>query len=259
VENVRLQRDLVQLLRREDLRVWFQPQFSLQDRTLAGFEALSRWHHPTLGLLEAARFIRNAEQVGALAKIDQWALETAVEALADNLRGTDETVGIAANISAPWLVSHTPEDTVALCRDHGIAPQRVTLEIDGCILADPRHDHQASLAALREVGFRIALDRFGMGAASLHQLITAPLDAVKIDRSLVIDAPRHRPLAAVLHATITAARNLGLVVQINDLEKPCEVAMVQAMEADIGQGFALGRPTPAEQTLIPEQLERRAG
>ncbi len=245
VENRQLQKDLLSEFDHESIEIWFQPQISLSDSTLHGYEALMRWRHPRLGLLEADRFLDAAVCTSKIVEIDQWVVEKSMALFRQYLGKRATQLNLGINISGVWLLHCDVKRLLDLCENYEIAPAQISLEISEAVLADTRHDYREILFTLSNAGFNLAMDKFGFGASSLKHLVDVPIHSVKIDQELVGNSPKHRPLAAILQATITAAHNLGLKVYINELEKPCEIAQVQAMDADFGQGYAIASPAPA--------------
>ncbi|MEZ5406598.1 MAG: EAL domain-containing protein [Acidimicrobiales bacterium] len=241
----------------------FQPSFSLRTGAVVGMEALIRWNHPVRGMVPPDEFIPLAERVGLIPAITRAALELSIHQLAV-LLAEGHSLGLSVNISALDLVDDDLPvyiaDTLAAA---GVPPQRLTLEItETALCGDPaRAEH--TLGALRAGGMRISIDDFGVGYASLSQLLRLPLDELKIDRSFVTAVDRDRKAQAVLAATVELGRTLALEVVAEGVETPEELAEVARRGADVAQGYLLSRPLPGDQlarflasrTLAPTNSE----
>lgn len=114
---------------------------------------------------------------------------------------------------------------------------------------------------LRENGVQVALDNFGIGQASLTHLVDVPVDAVKIDRSLVARLWPNDPATAIVKGMIEIARQLGLRVVAGGIEAEVQASQLWTMGCELGQGFAISRPVDAMSmtTLLRRHLEGIVG
>lgn len=225
----------------------FQPSFSVASGAVVGMEALIRWNHPVRGMVPPDEFIPLAERVGLIPAITRAALELSVHQLAV-LLADGHSLGLSVNISALDLVDDDlPVYIARTLAAAGVPPERLTLEItETALCGDPaRAEH--TLGALRAGGMRISIDDFGVGYASLSQLLRLPLDELKIDRSFVTAVDRDRKAQAVLGATVELGRTLGLEVVAEGVETPQELAEVTRRGVDVAQGYLLSRPLPADE------------
>ncbi len=181
-----LEAGLRDALQSSQLRVHYLPRVSLNGETgLTGFEALVRWQHPELGLIEAGQFVAVAESSGLIVPIGQWVLEQALRDVSA-WRSTRPEVKVSVNISArqledPGLV---PALAAAITAS-GADPGAVSLEInEDAVQHNPRVAAR-TLDAIRQLGVEVAIDDFGTGHSSLAELTKLPLDTIKIDRSFV--------------------------------------------------------------------------
>ena len=241
----------------------FQPSFSVATGAVVGMEALIRWNHPVRGMVPPDEFIPLAERVGLIPAITRAALELSIHQLA-TLSAAGRRLGLSVNISALDLVDDDlPAYIARTLAAAGVPPELLTLEItETALCGDPaRAEH--TLGALRAGGMRISIDDFGVGYASLSQLLRLPLDELKIDRSFVTAVDRDRKAQAVLGATVELGRTLGLEVVAEGVETPEELAEVARRGVDVAQGYLLSRPLPGDQLarflesqpLVPTNLE----
>ncbi|QIK79712.1 EAL domain-containing protein [Sphingomonas piscis] len=230
-----LRRDLLleEVIARQGVQVHYQPQVALADGTIKSVEALARW-----GVEPSAdRLFARAHASGLTERLSRLMQRKALRAAA-TWEGPLKGLGLSINllpqdICRPgyeqWLMDEMEEA--------GVNPRRVTLELTESALLD---DHQlvaGKLAALREVGVRIAVDDFGTGYASLAYLIRLPLDVVKIDRVLVSNIVHGERDQIVMKAMIRLAHDLGLQVLVEGVEDEAQLHLLAEWGCDHYQGF----------------------
>jgi diguanylate cyclase (GGDEF)-like protein len=179
-----LEIDLREALGRGELEVYYQPLVQIDPHRVSGFEALLRWHHPTLGMVMPSRFIPVAEETGLIAPIGEWVLHQAcLEA-----SHWPERTRIAVNLSPIQFERSDIVDIVAAAlRESRLEPDRLELEITEGVVMRDSGDVLATMRRLRNLGVRLALDDFGTGYSSLSYLRSFPFDKVKIDGSFLAD------------------------------------------------------------------------
>lgn len=203
-----IERDLQDAIENGDLYMAYQPVHAIGSNNGNEVEALVRWRHPQLGELAPEAFVQVAEQSNLIVSLGQTVFGMVLQQLR---KWPDMHVSI--NLSPRELRSNELLRFVRNgCREHGIAPNRITFEITEGIAIDDSGKANLILQSLRAIGFRIALDDFGTGYASLSFLQTFPLDRVKLDRSLLGGAGADRRAIAVFEGAIAIGRQLGLEV-----------------------------------------------
>ena len=242
--------ELRRALDRRELVVYYQPQFDLAEGTLRGAEALVRWRHPSLGLLEPEQFLGAIEHAGLTRRLTRYVLEESLSQLRAWRRdGLD--LGLAVNVSERDLAdANFPNELVGLLAEHGIEPSVLELEVTEDILILDSIRSGRRLERIVATGVRIAIDDFGIGYSSLGQLKTVPAQTLKIDRSFVAgmaDDPRD---AAIVRSMIALAHDLGLEVVAEGVETAEHVARLRAAGCDVGQGYHLGLPVPSEDVAV---------
>ena len=244
-ELLALDNDLRDAIVRRELEVHYQPQVAMGSTRLCGMEALVRWQHPHLGLLPPNHFIPFAEERGIILDIGRLVLDKALAQLS-----TWDALGIhvphlAINVSPAELnASFTANVEAALAR-HGIAHERLELEITESALTGDGIETLGMLAGLRERGVSIAVDDFGVGYSSLAQLRRLPIDTLKIDRSFVTELDSNAQDAAIVQAVVTMARSLALRTVAEGAETEAHIQALEAIGCDCVQGYFLARPMPA--------------
>jgi diguanylate cyclase (GGDEF)-like protein len=240
-----LEQQLLNATDNGELDVVFQPVLNLRDKMPVGVEALLRWRHPTLGTIMPAELLPIARAVGIAAQLDQWVLEVACRRLANWSTG-DTDFWLSVNVAPrELLTARFPEHVATVLRQHALPPERLVIEVAETWIAEDLPAVVAALAGLRKLGVRAALDDFGAGQASLSHLRRLPVDMLKLDKILV-NTPAEATSPAVLDVVVSLGRRLGLEVVAKGLETDDEIQRARDAGCLYGQGFALGRPAPAE-------------
>jgi EAL domain-containing protein (putative c-di-GMP-specific phosphodiesterase class I) len=239
------------------LSVHYQPQFALRSRSLVGFEALVRWHHPEFGLMLPGEFIPVAEETGLVNPMGAFVLERACRDLARfREHAADDGLSVAVNVSARQLIRGTiVDDVAAALAAAGLAADALCLEITESVLLEGVAPAIRTLGALKTIGVRISIDDFGTGYSSLSYIGKLPIDELKIDRSFVVDL-HDEGGAALVRGIIGLAKALGHHVVAEGIETLQQLELLEAGACDVAQGYLLGRPVPAENIL--ELLTERA-
>ena len=242
-----LAHDLRHALDRGQINVMFQPIVRLEDRTVAGFEALPRWRHPRLGLLGPADFYTLADANDALVEIGVFAIETTARELAAWQKALEVTPPIFAsiNVSARQLLGHDLlSDVRTALNRHYVLRGTLKLELaESLVMENPEYALQL-LRRIRELGAGLALDDFGAGYTSLSHLQRYRFDTLKVDPSLVRpNGAGGRP--AILRSVIAMAHDLGMDVITEGAETESDAVELSQMGCEFAQGYAFGEPMSA--------------
>ncbi len=232
-------------LERDEFRVYFQPEVSVETGTIVGVEALVRWEHPDDGLVGPDRFIALAEETGLIIPIGTWVLNEACR-LAQGWqaeRAPGDPFAVRVNVSARQLAQPDLIEIVdAALERSGMEPSRLCLEVTESVLVEDPEASSRTLAALKQLGVKIAVDDFGTGYSSLEYLRTFPVDCVKIDRSFVRGIPHSSEDVAIVNAVVELGHALGLSVTAEGVETPEQLGNLQTTGCDTAQGFLFSRP-----------------
>jgi diguanylate cyclase (GGDEF)-like protein len=240
-------RELRQAIVEDQLFLLYQPKVNLREGSISGVEALARWKHPQLGVVEPDEFIPVAERTGLIIPLTLWVLHQAlIQCRAWNNSGIDLPVAVnlsMLNLSAPEL----PQQIGGLLRDTAIAPAKLELEItESAIMEDPQGT-LCTLKEIRELGVRLAIDDFGTGYSSLAHLSRLPVTTIKIDKSFIQDVGTVRDNAVIIRSIIDLAHNLELNVVAEGVETAEAKEMLVAFGCDEAQGYYFGYPVPASE------------
>jgi len=260
MEEFELLSELRQALDRREFVLHYQPVVTLEDGRIVGVEALTRWMHPSRGMISPADFIPLAERSGLIVAIDRWVTaEACRQARAWQQRFPSELpLAISVNLSARQL--QDPDllrDVRAAVEAFGLAPRSLTLEITESVLMQDTEATLAALRALRGLGVRLAIDDFGIGFSSLGYLRRLPVDVVKIDRSFVAGIASGTEEWTLARGIIRLVHSLGLETVAEGVERAEQRAHLLALGCRLAQGFYFARPAPAE--AIGELLEQEGG
>jgi diguanylate cyclase (GGDEF)-like protein len=248
LERLALESSLRHALERGEFVLHYQAKRDMQSGAITGMEALLRWQHPDLGLLEPARFLPIAEETGLIIPIGRWVLETACrQNVAWQEQGLPRTT-IAVNINARQFTDERLlDDLAAALRTSAMDPGLLELEIAESLLIRDVERTLGILTRLKALGVRIAVDDFGIGYSSLSLLHRFPLDTIKIDRSFVSEAATTGADDHLTDAIIALGRALSLTVVAQGVETREQVDFLRSHSCGELQGFYFNKPVPADQ------------
>ncbi len=236
---------LRQAIEQNQLLLHYQPKVDLESKRTYGVEALVRWNHPQIGLVQPHQFIYVAERTGLIHALTQWVLRTALDQCRDWRReGLD--MPVAVNLSPRnFYDHHLPESIGRLLEERDLPPHSLELEItESVIMADAVHVSEA-LHKLWQMGVRAYIDDFGTGYSSLGYLKKLPVAGIKIDKGFVSQMILDDNDAVIVRSTIELGHNLGLKVVAEGVESAEICDRLATLRCDAAQGFSMCRPKPA--------------
>lgn len=237
-----LEADLLAALDRGEIEVVYQPQFACTDGRLLGAEALARWNHPELGRIGAGALFAIAERADHAAPLSR---HIAALALAGARDWPDELRLSLNAIPAELVEPGYAAGLLALCREAGFAPQRLTVEVTEQVLLSDVSQAAQELGELAAYGARAALDDFGAGFCNFRYLRLLPLHYLKLDRAMIEGLPGDERDLAVLRAVIAMAGSLGLTVIVEGVEHEEQRQLAGAEGCASYQGFLGAQPMSA--------------
>lgn len=242
------EQDLGRAIEREELQVLYQPIVRVEDRSVAGFEALLRWNHPRRGSISPSEFIPIAERSGAIIPIGLFVLDKAARQLAewrDHLP-FGERLTMSVNVSSRQLLRHDLlADVKAVLSRTGLPKGALKLELTESLLMENPEFSTQMLYKLKELGAGLSLDDFGTGFSSLSYLQRLPADTLKIDQSF-LKAPNKNRMV-MLRAITSLAHDLGLEVVAEGAETTTDLEDLTQLGVDYIQGFLFGTPMSADE------------
>ncbi|MCW2994776.1 MAG: hypothetical protein JWQ18_2271 [Conexibacter sp.] len=250
VERLELESELLRAIERDEIEVHYQPVIALDGQTLAGFEALARWTHPTRGLVPPPHFIPLAEENGSIVELGRQILRTACQQAAAWMAvfPTDEPRIMSVNLSGRQLEDpNIVADVAAALADSGLPAAALVLEITETVLM---HDTEATisrLTALKALGVRLAVDDFGTGYSSLRYLRRFPIDILKMAKPFVdgLDTGDDEG-RALARAIVELASSLKLACIAEGIEAGAQADVLHDLGCGMGQGFHFARPMASD-------------
>jgi diguanylate cyclase (GGDEF)-like protein len=255
---LKLENDLRDAVENHEFEVYYQPIVALEDCRVSSFEALVRWHHPTLGMVPPSSFIPLAEDTGLILPIGRWIMR-------DACRQVQE-----------WNARFAPADPIVVCVN--ISPRQFELRnlvgcvsetlaetgLDACLLELEVTENltmqdaaRASeiLRSLADLGVSLSLDDFGTGYSSLSYLHRFPIRTLKIDRSFVVNLENCRESREIVQSIIALGHGLGMRVIAEGIENAAQMDLLKIFQCDLGQGYLFSPPVPASR--VSEMLMTR--
>lgn len=237
--------ELRRAIEQDQLLLYYQPKISLKTEHIDGVEALVRWQHPERGIIPPDQFIPLAEHTGLIRPLTEWVLSRSLQQCRDWLRA-GLNLKVSVNLSARSLHDpHLTRRVAALLETWKVPAQSLELELtETALMADPARGVEM-LLELHEMGVRIAIDDYGTGYSSLAYLKRLPLDAIKIDKSFVLNLLANEGDSFIVRSVADLGHSLGLEVVAEGVEDAQTLRLLSMMGCDLAQGYHLSRPLPA--------------
>ena len=244
--QIQLEQELRRALAKGELEVYYQPVVSLVGGEIMGVEALARWNHKRLGLMEPGGFLDLAEEAGLVADLDSFVQRKAMQQVIQwHALGHD--IFVSVNTSAAQLNQEAfTASFEAMLSEVGMAPSKVKLELTEKTLIRSKQFIVDQLSYLRDLGVGIAADDFGTGYSSLAYLRDFPLTSLKIDQSFVRDIKDENDTASLVDAILAVAHGLGLSVVAEGVETVAQIRYLLARDCDEAQGYIFSAPLSAQ-------------
>ena len=238
-ERQQLESDIHQALEQNQFHLEYQPVMQLSDNSIAGYEALIRWDHPTRGRVPPVVFIPVAEETGQIMAIGKWVLEEACREAASWPRGLHVAVNVSpAQFKSPKLCA----EVVAALNRSGLPANRLEIELTETALVEDGKALATILGDLRSLGIKVAMDDFGTGYSSLAHIRDFPIDRIKIDRSFVMSAHNDSQSLAVLKAITQMGRDMGIPTLAEGIETQDQLDLLRSLGCEAVQGYLIGKP-----------------
>ncbi|HZI20276.1 MAG TPA: EAL domain-containing protein [Pyrinomonadaceae bacterium] len=249
INILQMETDMRRALEREEFLLYYQPIVSLEDFRLRGFEALVRWQHPERGFISPIDFIPVAEETGMIIPLGEWVLQEACRQMRrwQTCFPLDHPLFISVNLSSKQFSQNTLISVVAdILKESGVKPQTVKLEITESVVMENIETATGMLQELREIGVQLAIDDFGTGYSSLSYLHRFPIDTLKIDRSFVTRMTDNTENAEIVRTIVVLAQNLGMDVVAEGVETNEQLALLQKLGCENGQGYYFSKPVACD-------------
>ncbi|HEY9051068.1 MAG TPA: EAL domain-containing protein [Gammaproteobacteria bacterium] len=239
--------DLLNGIRGNQFIGYYQPQISIKDMRIVGFEALLRWKHPERGLITPYHFIQLAESSGMIDEIT-WQL---FEQIAYDWTSNGLDCSVSLNMTAGMFKDLSlPERFNEIGKKYSFSDNsQLILEVTESALMEELTKSLDSLTRLRMKGFQLSIDDFGTGFSSMMQLYRAPFTELKIDQSFVMRIDRDQEARTIVESTINLAHNLNMKVVAEGVETDAILRELQKFGCDIAQGYFFAKPMPIDEMM----------
>jgi diguanylate cyclase (GGDEF)-like protein/PAS domain S-box-containing protein len=252
-ERMTLENMLRGAVGRKEVFVQYQPEFDLADNRLIRFEALARWEHPTLGRISPEKFIPIAEESGIIVALGATIMQMACTEAVRWQSLTGQSIQVAVNVSnIQFRRKGFVEEVKSILDQTGLRPELLQIEVTESVMMGASKQAQETMSRLRAMGIGMAIDDFGTGYSNLSYLPSMAFDALKIDRSFMLNLELQPETESMIRTLITLAHNLGMRVIVEGVETEQQLALIKTLGADEVQGYLLGRPTtnPKEHFMV---------
>jgi EAL domain-containing protein (putative c-di-GMP-specific phosphodiesterase class I) len=231
------------------LRLHYQPIVSLADESLIGFEALVRWQHSERGLVSPMDFIPVAEETGLITSIGRWVLREACRQMSEWKRQDASAAPLFISVNLSGKQFTQPDllgQVTRILEETGLDPRSLKLEITETVVMENIDAAIETLESLRSLGVEVSIDDFGTGYSSLSYLHRLPIDTLKVDRSFVSRMASNNENTEIVRTIVTLAQSLDLKVVAEGVETSEQLAQLQILRCEGGQGYLFSRPLDAE-------------
>jgi diguanylate cyclase (GGDEF)-like protein/PAS domain S-box-containing protein len=255
-DRLQLESDLRRAIERKEFSLHYQPIVRLEDRSIAGFEALLRWDHPRRGAIPPSDFIPVAESCELIVQLGLFAMQKAADDLAQwQTQVGDLPLSVSVNLSSRQLIRRDlVSDVRSVIARAGLKPRCFRLELTESLVMDNPEQSAHVLEKLKQLGIGLSLDDFGTGYSSLAYLTRFPFDTIKIDKSFVDDSSPKRDV--LLKSMINMGHELGLSVVVEGISDESDALQLRQIGCEYVQSYMFGVPVPADAVmrLLKEQF-----
>lgn len=235
-------------LQDDEFVLHYQPQVDLSSGRIAGFEALVRWQRPSYGLVYPRQLMPLAHQAGLMLRLGRWVQSEVCRQINVWQEAGLVRLPVAVNVSAAeFKHPHFVAGIIHMVREAAIDADRLELEVDDRVLMRDVEGSAKTLKTLKEAGFRLAIDGFGLGYTSQRDLRRFPIDTIKVNRALMPHARVPAERTVILRTIIALGKSLGCRVVGEGVQTPPQLEFLRAHECDAAQGYQIGYPLAAEE------------
>lgn len=256
-QRLTMENSLRRAMEREEFRLFYQPQVNIETSEITGVEALIRWQHPDLGMVSPNDFIPLLEETGLITQVGYWVISTACKQMQAWQEADLPKLMMSVNISGRQFHARDFLKKIgAFISENKVSPEMMEMEITESVLMENQQSTIVALEALDKMGFRIAIDDFGIGYSSLSYLRRFKIDTLKVDQSFISDVADNLDDAAITSAIIAMAQSLKLKVIAEGVETQQQLEFLKKHDCRYVQGYLFSRPLPADeltQLLVMQQ------
>ena len=246
IRNLSLAHGITRALARDEFHLYYQPICKLPEGTIAGFEALIRWHHPTDGIIPPLDFLELAEQTGQIHQLGIWTLERACRDWPELRQYVQsDTPFVSVNLSPSQLNNVELADGLkTILKQYKMPAAELKLELLETVIVEHPETALEIINKIVELGCSFALDDFGTGYSGLDHLRSYPIQTLKVDRAFIAPILKSTQSQEIVRSSIDLAHSLNINVVAEGIENEAVAQKLSELKCDYGQGWHFGRPAP---------------
>ncbi|WP_455922090.1 putative bifunctional diguanylate cyclase/phosphodiesterase [Pseudomonas putida] len=244
-------------IEKKDFTLVYQPQVSIADGRLRGFEALLRWRHPSVGDVPPGLFIPLLEEARLISRLTSWIYQQGAAQRHAWRDSFDDQMILSISLSnAQFAMPNLVPELQRAIAMNGLQAQQLEVEVVETSLMHNHDEAMRQLHELHNLGVRVALDDYGTGNCSLKLLRDLPIDTLKLDRHLVARLPESQRDAALARSVIELCRDFDITVIAEGVETREQYQWLQAHGCELAQGFIIAKPLTSEDaTAFPGHFD----
>jgi diguanylate cyclase (GGDEF)-like protein/PAS domain S-box-containing protein len=249
VARLQLETNLRQAIKQNELRLQYQPIVAMQTGGIKGLEALVRWNHPVIGLINPTEFIPLAEETGLIVQLGEWVIKEACRQLSiwQKQFPSEPPLTISVNISSKQLSPGLLEHIKLVLEETCVAPESFIVEITESVIMENAETVAPLLLRLKDMKVKLHIDDFGTGYSSLSYLHRFPVDMLKIDRSFISRLGSNGENLKIVKAIAALAHSLNMNVIAEGVETEEQFLRLKRLKCGYMQGFLFSRPLDSKE------------
>lgn len=259
-EEVKYYQEIKAAIESNEFTLYYQPIYDLNTRLPVGYESLLRWNHKTLGVLSPNKFLTILEQSGDINWVGNWAFAQLLKTAEDYRRKHPETpVVFSMNLSPKQLMStHLVEDFRKTLRQYNKVPASdICMEIVEFAMFDKMEIVGENIEKLKQCGFKIAIDDFGLEMSTLKMLESIHVDWIKLDKRFVEQSKDDFLYSGLVSTLVGFAERNDSKIVAEGVEDEVILEYLRDCKIPYGQGYFFGKPLPAEQYFSPDAAKAK--
>lgn len=242
-ENVEIAANLYNAIDKKEFILHYQPQVRVDNREIIGIEALIRWDSKKYGFVFPDFFIPRAEENGTIISIGNWVIEDSMRYLAKLTQTKRITINVSINVSALQFDDPCLESKISnLVKAFELDPERIKIELTESAIMVNHNESLKKMRVLKEKGFKLSIDDFGTGQASLAYLKDYPVDEIKIDKAFIRNFVNQKVDYEIVKHIIELAHTLNMIAVAEGVEEEVQVTLLEDLGCDVIQGYYFSRP-----------------
>ncbi|MGN0814149.1 MAG: EAL domain-containing protein [Candidatus Coproplasma sp.] len=251
-EEYRHYKEIKEAIANQQFTLYYQPIYDLKANRVIAYESLVRWNHPTLGVLPPDKFLPIMEQTGDINWIGSWAFDRMLKLQSAHIKAhpEDENLIFSMNLSPKQLMyPHLAEEFRKIYKNYRIPPQNICLEIVEFAIFDKIPEVSSNIVKLTQMGFKIAIDDFGLEMSSLKLLENIDFNWIKLARKFIEQAQDDFLIGGVVETLVGFSKQKNCKIVAEGVEDEIILKYVKGLNIHYGQGYYFGKPLPYEEYL----------